>query len=151
VLSYRLLPEDWVIGISDVVASTVAIWAGQYKIVNIAGAALIAAVSNALGRRDFPFAFGDDGASLALPLEDAETARAVLAATAAWVRDGPSLTLPVASMPVAAIRAADWNVRVARYAPSSNVSYAMFTGGGLAWAERAMKAGDRAVELAITG
>jgi hypothetical protein len=148
---YRPVPEDWVIGMSDVVASAAAIRAGQYKIVNIAGAALIAAVSNALGRRDFPFAFGGDGASFALPLEDAETARAVLAATAAWVRDDLSLTLRVALMPVAAVRAADRDVRVARYAPSSNVSYAMFTGGGLAWAERAMKAGDGAVEPAITG
>jgi hypothetical protein len=77
---YRPLPEDWVIGMSDVVASAAAIRAGQYKIVNIAGAALIAAISNTLGRRDFPFAFGGDGASFALPLEDAETARAVLAA-----------------------------------------------------------------------
>ena len=148
---YRPLPEDWVIGMSDVVASTAAMRAGQYKIVNIAGAALIAAVSNALGRRDFPFSFGGDGASFALPLEYAETARAVLAATAAWVRDDLSLTLRVALMPVAAVRAAGWDVRVARYAPSSNVSYAMFTGGGLAWAERAMKAGDGAVEPAITG
>jgi hypothetical protein len=148
---YRPLPEDWVIGMSDVVASTAAIRAGQYKIVNIAGAALIAAVSNALGRREFPFAFCGDGASFALPLEDAETARAVLAATAAWVRDDLSLTLRAALIPVAAVRAAGWDVRVARYAPSSNVSYAMFTGGGLAWAERAMKAGDGAVEPAITG
>jgi hypothetical protein len=54
-------------------------------------------------------------------------------------------------MPVAAVRTADWDVRVARYAPSSNVSYVMFTGGDLVWAERAMKAGDRAVEPAITG
>jgi hypothetical protein len=151
---YRPLPEDWVIGMSDVVGSTAAILAGQYKIVNIAGAALIAALSNALGRRDFPFAFGGDGASFALPLKDVETARAVLAATAAWVRDDLSLTLRVALIPVAAVRAAGWDVQVARYAPSSNVSYAMFTGGGLAWAEHAMKAGHRAVEAvepAITG
>ena len=64
---YRSLPPDWVIGISDVVASADAIRVGQYKIVNIAGAALIAAVSNALGRRDFPFVFGGDGASFAVP------------------------------------------------------------------------------------
>ena len=42
---YRPLPEDWVIGLSDVVASTEAIRAGKYKSVNVAGAALIAAVS----------------------------------------------------------------------------------------------------------
>jgi Protein of unknown function (DUF3095) len=148
---YRPLPEDWVIGLSDVVASAAAIEAGQYKSVNMAGAALIAALSNALGRRDFPFAFGGDGASFALPPEDAQTASAVLAATAAWVRDELSLTLRVALVPMAAIRAAGWDVRVARYAPSPNVAYAMFMGGGLAWAERQMKTGAYAVEPAPSG
>jgi hypothetical protein len=148
---YRLLPEDWVLGLSDVVASTAAIEAGQYKSVNVAGAALIAAVSNALGQRDFPFTFGGDGASFALPPEDAETAGAALAATAAWVRDDLALALRVALVPVAAIRAAGWDVRVARYAPSPHVSYAMFMGGGLAWAGQELKAGAYAVEPARPG
>ncbi|MFE0752606.1 DUF3095 domain-containing protein [Inquilinus sp. NPDC058860] len=148
---YRPLPEDWVIGLSDVVSSTAAIRAGQYKSVNVAGAALIAAVSNALAQRDFPFAFGGDGASFALPPGDAETARAALAATAAWVRDELGLTLRVGLVPVASIRTAGWDVRVARYAPSPNVTYAMFMGGGLAWAERELKAGAFAVEPAPAG
>jgi hypothetical protein len=148
---YRLLPDNWVLGLSDVVASTAAIQAGQYKSVNVAGAALIAAVSNALGQRDFPFTFGGDGASFALPPEDAETARAALAATAAWVRDDLALALRVALVPVAAIRAAGWDVRIARYAPSPDVSYAMFMGGGLAWAGQELKAGAYAVEPATPG
>ncbi len=148
---YRPLPEDWVIGLSDVVASTAAIRAGRYKSVNVAGAALIAAVSNALAQRDFPFAFGGDGASFALPPGDADTARAALAATAAWVRDELGLTLRVGLVPVASIRTAGWDVRVARYAPSPNVAYAMFMGGGLAWAERELKAGAFAVEPAPAG
>src|SRR4051794_9341112 len=76
---YRSLPPDWVIGMSDIVASGDAIQVGQYKIVNVAGAALIAAVSNALGRRNFPFVFGGDGSSFAVPWGDAEIARAALA------------------------------------------------------------------------
>lgn len=148
---YRPLPADWVIGLSDVVASTAAIRTGRYKSVNVAGAALIAAVSNALAQRDFPFAFGGDGASFALPPGDAETARTALAATAAWVRDDIGLTLRVALVPVAAIREAGWDIRVARYAPSPHVTYAMFSGGGLTWAEREMKTGAFAVEPAAPG
>ncbi|MGK9234103.1 DUF3095 domain-containing protein [Inquilinus limosus] len=148
---YRPLPEDWVIGLSDVVASTAAIRAGRYKSVNVAGAALIAAVSNALAQRDFPFAFGGDGAAFALPSGDAETARTALAATAAWVRDELGLTLRVGLVTVAAIRTAGWDVRVARYAPSPNVTYAMFMGGGLAWAGRELKAGAFAVPPAPPG
>ena len=42
------------------------------------------------------------------------------------------------------------DVRVARYAPSANVTYAMFAGGGLAWAEAVMKRGEFAVAPAPT-
>jgi hypothetical protein len=63
---YQALPDDWVLGLTDVVSSTKAIEEGRYKAVNTAGASVIAAVSNALGGRKFPFVFGGDGASFAL-------------------------------------------------------------------------------------
>ena len=46
--------------------STKAIAAQRYKAVNMAGASVIAAVTNALGGREFPFVFGGDGASFAI-------------------------------------------------------------------------------------
>jgi hypothetical protein len=142
---YRPLPADWWIGLSDVVHSTQAIAAGRYKVVNVVGAAPIAALTNALQRREFPFAFGGDGASFAVPPENADAAREALAATAAWARDEFDLALRTALVPVDAIREAGFDVRVARFAPSPHVSYAMFSGGGLAWAERALKEGRFAV------
>jgi hypothetical protein len=145
---YRPLPDDWVIALTDVVGSTHAIEGGRYKAVNTAGAAAIAAVSNALGGRLFPFVFGGDGASLAVAGGDAEMVRGALAATAAWARDDLELELRAALVPVAAVRADGLDVKVARFAPSPNVSYAMFSGGGLAWADRAMKAGRYAVAAA---
>ncbi|HUI17531.1 MAG TPA: DUF3095 family protein, partial [Alphaproteobacteria bacterium] len=60
---YAALPDDWIVGLSDVVGSTRAIAAGHYKKVNMAGAAVIAAVSNLLGNAPYPFVFGGDGAS----------------------------------------------------------------------------------------
>jgi hypothetical protein len=57
----------------------------------------------------------------------------------------------VALVPLADIRAQGHDVRVARFAPSKNVSYAMFAGGGLGWAEAAMKRGDYAVTPATAG
>ena len=56
----------WRLGLADVVTSTEAIEAGRYKAVNTAGAAVISAVSNALGTLDFPFVFTGDGASFAV-------------------------------------------------------------------------------------
>jgi hypothetical protein len=92
--------------------------------------------TNALPRTAFPFAFGGDGASLAVPGSDAQSVRETLARTAAWSEDELELSLRVGLVPVAAIRAAGFDVRVARFAASSAVSYAMFA-GGLAWAEGA--------------
>src|SRR5437870_13642733 len=84
---YSTLPEDWTIGVADIVESTKAIAEARYKAVNMAGAAVIAAVTNALEGREFPFVFGGDGASFAVSRSDLERARAALAATASWVND----------------------------------------------------------------
>ncbi len=148
---YTPLPDDWSVGIADVVASTKAIAEKRYKAVNMAGAAVIAALTNALGGHEFPFVFGGDGAGFAVSPGDAATARAALAATAAWADGELGLSLRVALVPVAHIRRQGLDVRVARYGPSENLSYAMFAGGGLAWADAAVKRGEFAVTPAAPG
>src|ERR1700745_2113834 len=57
----------------------------------------------------------------------------------------------VALVPVSAIRKQGADVRVARFGPSANLSYAMFSGGGLGWAEAAMKRGEFPVAPAPSG
>jgi hypothetical protein len=148
---YSALPDDWIIGIADIVESTRAIAEARYKAVNMAGAAVIAAVTNALEGREFPFVFGGDGASFAVSPDDLDRARDALAATARWVQDDLNLVMRVALVPVASVRAQGLDVRVARFAPSPNLSYAMFSGGGLGWAEAAMKRGEFSVSAAPPG
>src|SRR5881394_3102439 len=148
---YSPLPDDWTVGVADIVESTKAIANQRYKAVNMAGAAVIAAVTNALEGREFPFVFGGDGASFAVAPGDLEAARAALAATATWVREDLDLAMRVALVPVKAVRAQGLDVRVARFGPSPNLSYAMFSGGGLGWAEAAIKRGEFAVEVAPSG
>src|SRR6202142_2184709 len=148
---YSPLPDDWHIGVADIVESTKAIAQARYKAVNMAGAAVIAAVTNALDGREFPFVFGGDGASFAVSPDDLERAREALAATATWVKEDLDLVMRLALVPVAAIRAQGFDVRVARFGPSPNLSYAMFSGGGLGWAEAAMKRGGVAGPLAPPG
>lgn len=145
---FARLPDDWHVGVADVVASTAAIAAGRYRSVNTAGAAVISAVSNALGTLDFPFIFAGDGASLAVAPADAAAAANALAATVVWAGAVLGLELRGAMLPVSTIRAEGFDVRVARFAASSDVSYAMFAGGGLAWAERSLKAGRISLPLA---
>jgi hypothetical protein len=149
--NYRPLPDDWVIGFSDVVGSTQAIAEGRYKAVNMVGAGVIAAVANALERRPFPFVFGGDGASFAVSPSDAPSAAQALAAMAAFAHAEFKLDLRIATIPVRNIRAAARDVRVARFAASEHCNYAMFAGGGLSWFEERAKRGDYAVPPAPQG
>jgi len=148
---YSPLPDDWTVGVADIVESTKAIANQRYKAVNMAGAAVIAAVTNALEGREFPFVFGGDGASFAIAPADLARTREALAATAIWVKEDLDLVMRVALVPVKAVRAQGFDVRVARFGPSPNLSYAMFSGGGLGWAEAAMKRGEFAVPAAPPG
>ena len=149
--SYRPLPEDWVVGFSDVVGSTKAIAQGRYKAVNMVGAGVIAAVANALGRRPFAFVFGGDGASFAVSAADAPRAEEALKAMAVFAREELEMELRVASVPLATIRAAGRDVRVARFAASPHCAYAMFAGGGLTWVETEAKRGGYALAPAPPG
>jgi len=148
---YSPLPGDWTVGVADIIDSTKAIAAKRYKAVNMAGAAVIAAVTNALDGREFPFVFGGDGASFAVAPADLPRTREALAQTATWVREDLDLTMRIALVPLAMIRAQGLDVHVARFGPSANLSYAMFSGGGLAFAEAAMKRGEFAVSPAPSG
>jgi hypothetical protein len=148
---YKPLPDDWVLGLSDIVHSTSAIGAGRYKEVNTAAASVIAAVANALGDSDFPFVFGGDGASFALPSSRAGIARDALSAVAGWVRDAFGFEMRIALVPVAEVRAQGQDIRVARFSASPDVTYAMFSGGGLAHAERRMKEGAFSIPAAEPG
>jgi hypothetical protein len=148
---FEPVPDSHILGLSDVTNSTTAILAGRYKAVNLAGAAVISAVMNALNGKAFAFVFGGDGATYLVAPEDRTRAARAAAETAAWVRDELDLELRIAFVPVEAIRAAGLDLRVARFAASPSVSYAILSGGGLAWAEAQMKAGSFRAEPAPPG
>ena len=138
---YAPLPDDWCIGVSDVVDSTRAIDAGRYRAVNLAGAGAISAVTNALGGALKLFAFGGDGARFVVPASDAEIAADALSRTAKWAQRDLGLDLRVGMTSVADARAAGFDARVAFWQASENVQYAMFSGGGMEWAEAQLKGG----------
>lgn len=139
---YAPLPPGWQIGNADIIGSTRAKAAGRAKAVNLAGAAVIAGVTNALAGHEIPTVFGGDGASFAVPAALAGRAAEALAAVALWAAEDMELPMRVGMVPIEAIRGAGLDVRVARYAASPQVRYAMFAGGGIRWAEQQIKLGD---------
>ena len=134
---------------ADVEGSTAAVQAGRYRDVNYLGAAAIAAVLNLAGDTEVPFVFGGDGASLAVPPSLLGPASAALAALRRHAAERFGLTLRVGAVPVRDVDADGHRVRVARLAVSPNYTQALFTGGGLAHADRLVKADETAARYAI--
>ena len=148
---YRPLPDGWQVGVADIVDSTGAIAHNRYKAVNTVGASVIAAVRNAMEGTPFPFVFGGDGAEFAVPGESAAAVRETLARLRRWAEEETGLALRAALVPIGEIRAAGLDVAVARFHPSPDIDYAMFTGGGVAWADRRMKQGAYMIDPAPPG
>ncbi|WP_164660701.1 DUF3095 domain-containing protein [Tropicibacter sp. Alg240-R139] len=148
---YTPVPGDWFVGTADIVNSTGEIANGRYKTVNMVGAAVISAIANAIGSNGFPYVFGGDGASFALHGSHRATAEQTLANLRRWASEKCNVELRAAIVPVSEIRKAGIDVRIARFAASSGADYAMFSGGGLAWAEKQMKAGYMTVGLSEPG
>ncbi|MEM8689840.1 MAG: DUF3095 domain-containing protein [Pseudomonadota bacterium] len=149
--AYVPVPGTWVLGVSDVVGSTKAIEQGRYKAVNMVGASIISAAMNAFGHRDFPFVFGGDGAALAISPEHEPELREAMARTRIWAEEETGLKIRAAIIPVSEIRNAGHDLKVAKYQAAPSVTYAMFSGGGITWADGEMKADRFAVHPAPAG
>jgi hypothetical protein len=136
---YTELPSDWHVAITDVKDSTKAIEQGRYKIINLLGASSIIALLNLKKSFSFPFIFGGDGASICIPDLFLSKARESLIATQSMAKDLYALELRVGIVPVSYIRECGYNVLVARYRISDNFVQAVFSGGGLQFAEDCIK------------
>jgi len=149
--AYKALPDNWYVGLADIVGSTKEVDAGRYKVVNTVGAAVISAQITSMGDKQFPFIFGGDGAAFAIWPEEVERAKRDLANVACWAREEFGIEMRAAMVPVSEVRKAGHDVTVARYSTSDDVDYAMFGGGGVSWAEAEMKAGKFVVPAAAAG
>jgi hypothetical protein len=139
VASYAPLPADWHVVTCDVRNSTRAVEAGNYKHVNTVGASAVTAMLNAAGDTDIPFIFEGDGSAFCVPPELLDDAKAALVKTQEMAQNSFGLDLRVAAVPVAKIRAAGFDIQVARVRVSANYIQAAFAGGGMGYADKYMK------------
>jgi hypothetical protein len=144
--AYTAVPPDWLILLSDVRGSTQAIQNGRYRQINLVGASSIVAVLNVARETPVPFVFGGDGATLLVPPSLRPAAQEALLATQAMALAAFDLDLRVGILPVGDI-AAQQPIRLAKFRPSPHYEQAMFSGGGLSFAERLLKAPYSPYEL----
>ena len=140
--SYSDMPADWVVMISDVIGSTKAIEAGQYKNVNMVGAASITAVLNACGETPVPFVFGGDGGAVVVPGKLRDVTTAALTALKNRSEAIFGLNLRVGAIPVSALIERGASLKIRKYELSKGNFLAMFAGGGMELADELLK--DRA-------
>ena len=145
------LPDGWFLALTDVTRSRDHIAQGRYKAVNMAGVAMISAAMNELGFRDMPYCFGGDGAALALAPPEAQAFAPVLSRVLTMASEELGLELLGALVPVSRLREDGFDVKVRPVRVSDAMVNFAFTGGGVAHAERLMKAGEYAVRPAPAG
>lgn len=136
---YHGLPEDWWIALSDVRGSTAAIAKGQYRNVNLVGAATVIAVVNALKDIEVPYVFGGDGATLLVPGTRLDVVRGAMAGARKMARDSFGLELRVALVSMKEVLEAGLDVGVLKMKLSETVSQSMLSGGGIGMAEKWVK------------
>lgn len=132
-------PIDWLIVIADISSSTEAVVKGKYKDVNMIGGAVICAVQNATGIRDWPFVFGGDGATVLIEPSARSSVEAALVRTRTLAKDEFNLDLRIGFVPVKDVCDRGAAVLVARYEVSPEHCLAQFGGGGVEMAEKMVK------------
>lgn len=136
---YEPVPDDWLIALTDVAGSTVAIEEGRYKDVNAIAVASIIAMLNETPDVEIPFVFGGDGATMLIPPQIVNAAWHALLGSQKVAADSFNLKLRIGIISVGEVRAAGYDVRVAKLYISENYQQAVFAGGGLAYAEKIIK------------
>ncbi len=144
--AYRPVPDDWFVLLSDVRGSTQAIQNGRYRQINLLGASSIVSVLNVAGDIAVPFIFGGDGATLLVPPSLRQSAQEALLATQVMARAGFDLDLRVGIVPVADVITRQ-AINIAKFRPSPHYEQAMFSGGGLTYAEQLLKDPTAGYEL----
>lgn len=143
------LPEDWWIVIADVVGSTKAIEAGDYKKVNTIGVACIAAMVNVDRSVDIPFVFGGDGATFAIPDCLVQSAILALRGSQKLSRASFGLSLRVGLVKVGDLVRQGFWINVAKIRLSSETTQSTFSGRGWEEAERLVKASGGAGVMTV--
>lgn len=143
---YEPLPDDWSIISSDVRDSTGAIRDGKYKEVNMAGASLIAAISNFFKPVTLPFVFGGDGSTIAIPTVDIDEINSILIYCKKAISEVYNLDLAIGCIPVMDIRNAGHKVSIAKYKLSEHVEQAIFWGDGTEYVEKMIKSDSWEIE-----
>ncbi len=146
---YRPAPDDWLLVVTDIVDSTIAIANGKHKTVNFVAAMAIAALKNLCAPTPLPFLFGGDGSVVMVPPQFAAQARLALARVRGFAQREFGMQLRVGLASIAVLRQFGSDVRVGRFEPTPGNSFGVFLGGGVGMLETAVRGHGDAALIAL--
>ncbi len=139
--SFRELPENWDIIVTDIINSTDAFERGLYQEINLIAASSIIAALN-VGKRynlDFPFIFGGDGVTLGVPTHlTAEICRHILGLKTKALKHF-KLDLRVGFVSVKTLYELGSELKIHKIKVTQHYDQAVFLGDGLMRAESIVK------------
>lgn len=147
--NYAPAPDDWWVFVADVTNSTVAVEQGRYKDVNTIGAAAIVVAHEVMGDQLFPFVFGGDGATMVVPPEFVGELSCSLIGLKELAKSRFDLDLRIGKVQVAEIIERGAKVNVGKMSLAGAKSMSIFSGGGLAMADKLIK--EQTDDYAVTG
>jgi len=140
---FRAVPADWVLVMTDVKDSRKAIGRGQYKDVNLMGAATIVVARKVVAEEAFPFVFGGDGATLLVPRTYLAELLEKLCGLQQISKQHFGLDLRVGHVTVEQLYQEGATLEAAKYELTQGECLAMLRGGALALAEHKIKNDER--------
>lgn len=149
--SYQPVPDDWLIVDADIEHSTQEIEKGRYKEVNALGVCVITAVLNIFRDFQVPFVFGGDGASLCIPPVKRQEVESALLFCKHMGQELYNMGLRVGMIPVKEIRAQGHDVKILKFKVSDYCEQALFSGGGLSYADLCLKTDPSRYEISEKG
>jgi hypothetical protein len=144
---YVAAPADWYAVVTDIKGSTRAIEEGRYKDVNLAGAAVITSVLNAVDEKELPYAFGGDGATLLIPARFLPKTLEALSAVQRKIARAFGLDLRAGCAPLQKLHDAGGWLRVSKFRLSPQMAQAVFQGTALGLAEKWLKEESKDIVL----
>ena len=133
------LPDSWNVVITDVKGSTLAIKEGRYREVNTVGAASIVVARKVMSKKEFPFIFGGDGATMLIPTSQIDAVLRELNGLKALAKQNFQLDLRVGKVKMSELSLRGEKIEVAKYEMSKGCRIAILRGEGVNIAEKLIK------------
>ncbi len=145
--AFQEIPPDWLVIVTDIKGSTVAVQQGQSELVNLVATGSIIATLNiaAKSKIDVPFFFGGDGATLVVPPILLTDIMKALVLHQKNVKKEFNMDLRIGYLAVSEVYAAKTQIKIAKVSINTIYAIPIVLGNGLQYAEKVIK--SRVIEI----